>query len=327
MDDGDPGPPWDWRVASRPPARDRAQEDLRAALALTDLSAVGLPERLLHALAATVDAARYWQEPDDIDQVLADGDVAALLHPVAEAVAGSPASRWWGRPLDAGGQHTVGWSPEHTPPPFTGARQALQRWRDAVRADERLAAGERTADPRDQWAGAWWSTPALDWYALTTGTLPGLATGPLPAPSRLRLVEDGMGWETAVTWPVHVPAGARVLEVTEPADWVDLVRQHPMEVTVLRRGTWWQNTGWDGTWLIPDWAAVAEEHDAVHLSVDGYLATAGRALPVDVPGPPACTLLAGFEPDATWWLTDLPELGAPTHWRQLDDDLPHWAPV
>ena len=300
---------------------DDLRASLAAELAATDLTGVGSAD-ILTALVRSVDAAMYWQPPDDEDQLIADAELAALLRPVAELVAAAPASRWWSRPLDATGQHVVGWEPEHPAPRFTGARSALARWRDAVREDERQAVGERTADPRDQWAGAWWSTPAHDWYALTTGVLPGSL-----APARLSLVEDTLGWQTAVTWPVPVPEDARVLEVTRPADWVDLVRRHPLEVTVLRRGTWWQATGWDGTWVIPDWAAVAEEFDAVHLTVDGYLSTAGRALPVDVPGPPACTLLAGFEPDATWWLTDLPELGEPTRWERRDEEWPRWTPA
>lgn len=298
------------------------RSSLAAEIAATDLSGVG-PAELLAALARSVERAMYWQPADDEDQLLADDETAALLRPVAELVVASPASRWWSRPLDAAGQHVVGWEPEHPAPRFTGARSALARWRDAVREDERRAAGERTADPRDQWGEAWWSTPAHDWYGLTTGAVPGSPA----VPTRLPLVEDTLGWSSAVSWPVQVPDAARVFEVTGPADWADLVQLHPQEVTVLRRGTWWQLTGWDGRWLIPDWAAVAEEWDGVHLTVDGYLSTAGRALPVDVPGPPASTLLAGFEPDVTWWLTDLPELGAPTRWRRSDDEWEHWTPV
>jgi hypothetical protein len=46
-----------------------------------------------------------------------------------------------------------------------------------------------------------------------------------------------------------------------------------------------------------------------------------------VPGTTAGTVLAGAAPDATWWLTDLLELGAPTSWRRQDGDLPRWAEV
>jgi hypothetical protein len=117
-----------------------------------------------------------------------------------------------------------------------------------------------------------------------------------------------------------------VLELAAPADWAALAQRHPLEVTASRRHDWWRITGWEGAWVVPDWAAVAEEADAVHLGVDGYLATAGRALPVDVPGAgPARTLLAGFDPGATWWLTDaLAGLGEPTDWRR-DDSGTTWV--
>ena len=59
-------------------------------------------------------------------------------------------------------------------------------------------------------------------------------------------------------------------------------------------------------------AAVAQaradaEVDAVHLTVDAYLSAAGRALPVELPagGAPACTVLAGWDPDVTWWISDV----------------------
>ena len=65
---------------------------------------------------------------------------------------------------------------------------------------------------------------------------------------------------------------------------------------------------------------------AVHVAVDGYLSAAGRALPVEHPSGPAATVLAGWDPDATWWLTDVrPGLGAPTDWRCADDR--HWQPA
>jgi len=42
---------------------------------------------LMTALLESVDAARYWQEPYEIDRLLADTRVQAALAPVAEAVA------------------------------------------------------------------------------------------------------------------------------------------------------------------------------------------------------------------------------------------------
>ncbi len=71
----------------------------------------------------------------------------------------------------------------------------------------------------------------------------------------------------------------------------------------------------------------AADFDGVYLSVDGYLSTAGRALPVHVRslGDQVATVLGGWDPDATWWLTDVATgLGAPVDWR-LDRDSLRWV--
>ena len=92
---------------------------------------------------------------------------------------------------------------------------------------------------------------------------------------------------------------ARIFEVDGPGAWQHLVAGYPRTATATYRHTWaW--TGWDGEWLMPRWPAVAREWDGVHLSVAGYLATAGRALPVGA----ARTLLGGWNPDETYWLAD-----------------------
>jgi len=83
--------------------------------------------------------------------------------------------------------------------------------------------------------------------------------------------------------------------------------------------TGWRVTRWTGTWLIPDFTAVAEDYDAVHLSIAGYLATAGRVLPVG----DSCTVLAGWDPDQTYWLTDtLTVAGPATIWTQTGEGPP-----
>jgi hypothetical protein len=95
----------------------------------------------------------------------------------------------------------------------------------------------------------------------------------------------------------------RVLELRGPADWARLVERYPLEVTASRRHDWWRTTGVDSRWYLPDYAAAARDHDAIHLSPLAYLMTAGLPLPV-LDG---VTLLAGWDPDATFWLVDLPE--------------------
>ncbi|CCH88035.1 conserved protein of unknown function [Modestobacter italicus] len=304
------------------PAAVRAS--LAADVSRIDLDAIGQPDRLLAALLASVDQARYWQPPDDADSALADPEVAALLSPVVEAVVRAPATQWWGEAVATGDQHVVGWPDEGVtvPPAVTGARSGLLQWRTDTLIDD--ARDDRPVDPTAPYSGHWWSTPTFAGVPVTTRARPGVAVD-RAAPVGLLLVEDEMGWQSARTWPVESPPTARVHEISGPAAWTALVSRYPLDVSAARRHDWWQVTGWAGAWAIPDWAAVAEAFDAVHLTVDGYLSTAGRALPVELDGRPTRTLLGGWDPDATWWLTEiLPPLGRPVDWRRRDDEPTRW---
>jgi hypothetical protein len=138
------------------------------------------------------------------------------------------------------------------------------------------------------------------------------------------LVEDSLGWPEARCWPVRVAPGARIYEISGPAEWGVLVRRYPLEVSKSRRHDWWRATGWAGRWLIPDFTAVASDYDAVHVTVRAYLTTAGKALPVGagetVGGPrvdEARTVLAGWDPDQTYWLADVLASSAlrPAGWK------------
>jgi hypothetical protein len=105
--------------------------------------------------------------------------------------------------------------------------------------------------------------------------------------------EDGYGDTEAVVRPLVLAENARVFEIDEPGAWQRLVTDYPGTATAPYRHTWaW--TGWDGEWLVPRWPAVAADWDGVHLSVAGYLSTAGRLLLVRS----ARTLLAGWNPSA-----------------------------
>jgi hypothetical protein len=77
---------------------------------------------------------------------------------------------------------------------------------------------------------------------------------------------------------------------------------HPRDVTASRRNDWSRWTGREGRWVLPDWRSVAAQWDGVHVSVAGYLNTAGMA--VDTGGE-AATLLAGWDADQTLWLRDV----------------------
>jgi hypothetical protein len=157
--------------------------------------------------------------------------------------------------------------------------------------DERRMSADRHLPAGSGVSGPWWTRPGV----LSTTRRLGRLGAVLLAGQ-----EDGFGDTDAVVWPVVVSGAARVLEIDGPQAWQRLVTDYPRPATATYRHTWaW--TGWDGDWVVPRWSAVARDWDGVHLRVAGYLATAGRALPVGT----ARTLLGGWNPDETYWLTDV----------------------
>jgi hypothetical protein len=278
---------------------------------------------LVPALAETAGMAMYWQKPDPVDWALNDHQVQESLLPIARAVAQSPATRWWAEPMAPDTQQYVEWvEADRGPPLLTGTGQELEAWRSATLEEERSAA-ERPADPAANWSGHWWSAPALSRLTATTRALPGLgAVG-------LALAEDSPGWATARCQPVSPCPGTRVYEITGPGAWAHLAARYPLDVSRSRRHDWWRVTGWAGTWVIPDYAAVAADYDAIHLTVLGYLTTTGRDLPtVGLATNDARTMLAGWNPDATYWLTDSLNAAGPAIQLMNRGDGPlSWAAV
>jgi hypothetical protein len=272
------------------------------AVARSDVEALAFarePASFFLALADAVAWAMYWQEPDDRDRRLADPRVAEQLWPVAEAVSRAPAARWFSTPMDPADQHEVvfenaGRGPLPDPP--HDGRSALLAWRADTLEDERRAA-ERPDDPRAPYSGSWWSTPALS--PLRRSTRSHQSLGPVG----LHLVEDALGWASARSWTLQLRPHAAIFEIQGADDWAELVERYPFAVTRSRRHDWYRATGLDLEWTIPDFYAVAGEYDAVHLTVAGYLSTAGRAIRAGQ----THTVLAGWHPDETWWLTDSPQ--------------------
>ena len=299
--------------------------ELAAAVGQTDWAsaAAGMSDLdLIESLAESVASAMPWQEPDTGDRALAHPEVADTLRPVARAVTSAPAARWWSSGLDPGTQQYVeSLLRSDEGPPLTGAAGRLEKWL-ATEAEEERSAAERPTDPTAPYSGYWWSSPTWARLADTTRALPGL--GPL----QLFAMEDWPGWAEVRCWPVTPDRPARICEITGPDDWVALVARYPLEVTKSRRHDWWRVTGWAGPWLMPDYAAAAADYDAVHLPVGGYLTTAGRALAVN----DARCLLAGWDPDQTYWLADVLAGVGPSvlwirddsvhlGWRQADSSL------
>jgi hypothetical protein len=302
------------------PRDQRLLDELARTLGSPDALAVAESARgsvLLAGLAEAVDSARYWQEPDETDELLRQRPVLTALGPVAALLSASLAG--WLRPSSAAldRQCFVQWTDERKlqPPSLTDAAGKLARWKASTIADERQAA-ERPRDPAAPWSGRWWSTPALSDLVTTTRSITGLGA------LKLMLVEDSIGWKRALVWPLAPASGSRIYEISEPMAWTGLVARYPLEVTLAKRHDWWRTTGVDASWLMPDWSAVAADYDGVHLTVSGYLTTAGRHLAVGQSG----TVLAGWNPDETYWLNDVLRPGAaPSGWHSTESQPPTWV--
>ena len=295
-------------------------------------------------MSDSVGWAMYWQPPDEIDQALAHSEVAEELAAVARAVTAAPANRWWSSLLARDHQHFVRLLIGETdhgltgePPDLAGADANLAGWLAHTIEEERSAAS-RPTDPAAPHSGHWWSAPALSRLVWSTRSLRDFG------PVGLVLVEDAPGHSEAIAWPLAVAPEVRVFEVRAPRDWIELAARYPLEVTKSHRHDWWRVTGWDGTWVVPNFAAVAADFDAVHVTVGGYLTTAGRALSVGpgigapggssgggvAPTEEAKTMLAGWPPDETYWLADvLQTTGRPVRWANPapTDDLLAWMPL
>lgn len=260
------------------------------------------PTSAQEAFGAAVDAAWYWQEPAGEDRLAADRDVQAALRPLAHELTVHPELSWWSQ--DALEQQSlIAW--EDPDASHGGQGPSLQEWARSTRAEELRAQRDRPADPQANSSGTWWSTPVISRRS-TVGRIP----------ETLDLVEDGFGWEAADVAPVARPE--RVLELRSAEDWVRLCRTHPLEVSASRRHDWYRATGVDGRWVIPDWSAVAQEADAVHLPAVTYLELAGRALPL---GDGRSTMIAGWDPDATFWLRGDPVSTGPSErWLRGSQD-------
>ncbi|MFT3887071.1 MAG: hypothetical protein QM713_02750 [Arachnia sp.] len=251
-------------------------------------------ELLRSCLAQSVDAAMYWQEPDGDDLLTAIPSVREALGRVAEWVASSASASWLSTAIDRENQWELHWHDADTHRPQS-THSVLDAWRTETIATETDAHG----------SAYWWSTPP-NGLPVSCGSLPD------GAPSGLWFVEDTVGWKKADARRVEVPTSAAIYEIRSADDWATLCRRHPIEVTSQKRHVWQETTGRTGRWAVPDWSRVAKHYDAVHLSYTGYLSAAGVSIPVD---DETASLIAGWNPDATYWFTDITHTGDPIAWR------------
>ena len=283
--------------------------DAVAAADLATVAASSDPLAYFDVLCGMVSTAVYWQNPWDVadERRLARPDIRSALLPVASAILSAPGLRWWAAPVDLARQYFVQFLGDRGYPDsyeldLSGAAAGLARW---------------SADD-DEGSGHWWASPV--WHLPHTFPLVDVA-GLVGLP----MLEDTSGWVRARSWTLRPAAAARVYEVTGQDAWAQLVNRYPHDVTRSRSKPWGATTGLESRWLIPDYAAVAADWDGVHVSLLGYLASAGAAMAVEG----GHTVLAGWEPHATWWLTNsLAPAGLPQDWAEDDEESgAPWHPV
>lgn len=256
------------------------------------------PELLRAALADSVAAAMYWQPPDAEDTMFADPRIVGALERVAEHVASSGVIQGWMAASTAANQWMITWTGEGTEgqwePGLDPAHSQLKTWELTLAETERARKRDLRKKMRKVGSGHWWSNPPGGLYR-------SFGTFDREEPIGLACAEDGMGWCSALVQRLQVECRKPVFRITEPKHWADLCRRYPLEVSATMRRNWFETTGRDGLWVQPNWQAVAEDYDAVHLGIGAYLAGAGEIIEVDTRN---ASVIAGWNPDETYWFTD-----------------------
>jgi hypothetical protein len=268
---------WESPVEADPAAVERA---CRAVAHMT------LGSLLSHAIEAAGTLAGPWMSdaPRDLARAYL---VANERRPLAETI-----SARFGPQLHAGaGAATQELWLDHAAPP----RPTLVRFQDL---QEGYSSGEFP------WRGLW-------------------TVSALPAEAHDGMVGWWEMWGSPITrWRLPVEPSARILEIHRPQDWVTLVERFPRRA--IERHSGWELPGPNqrvadlavllavagqhacrthvGDHLVPDWPAVAEHHDAVHLSWAGFLTSEGFVANLPDGG---VAMLRYWASERTLWLRDV----------------------
>lgn len=241
-------------------------------------------------LAEALDAASFlagpWS-PGAVDSLTLAYQLAGARRPLAEAVWSRFAARLAG-PLGRDAQEH--WIDE--PDPFRPLEPAFGDY------EHGYGNGEFT------WAGVW------------------TVTSPPPEIHDPLIAAWEVGRGRISRWRLPVRDDARVWEIEHPGDWVRLVETFPRVATGPHFG--WELPGPNqhqgelsrlvalpgqhaarveiGPHVIPDWSAVAERYDGVHLSWAGFLTAEGYVADLADGG---VTMLRYWGSERTLWLHDV----------------------
>lgn len=264
-----------------------AQKSAREARALLRGRVEAALPGLRRELAAEENAAQVLRRVGEVTEDLAFGsDWTVLdrvlgaardeLRPAAELLLASPATEWWWAPALLADQRWIA-DPGDVLPVRGDGEEAL---RAALSKQDEFA------------ASCWWSSVLDPAVVRTTRSLAGVDAIPLACQEGAELI-----YGTKAIWSLEISPGARVYEIQSAADWVALTARYPRITPGARDWARWAGLSVE-RWSSPDWVAVRQHWDGVHVSLGGYLSAAYRALPVGS----ETTMLAGWNPDETLWL-------------------------
>jgi hypothetical protein len=211
------------------------------------------------------------------------------LRPIAQLLAKKPELDWWWGDVDHDAQR---WISQRNDEGLSDRELS-----DALTMNRSKEVFSRLSDDDIQ---SWWVTPGGDQISDTT-------LGPVGSALAVKLVCNDdwiMDRANAQVWKVAIPTDAKIYEIHSPQDWVHLVERFPRLRTNPDTTNWLRWTGSSGPWLVPDWKAVAEHFDGVHVSIGGHLSTAYTAWPIG----DHFTILSGWHPDSTFWIGRSPQV-------------------
>ncbi|MET4782737.1 hypothetical protein [Glaciihabitans sp. UYNi722] len=155
------------RYAAKQPADDNLLSALVRVLRDIDPTSIATTDEkaLLLPLAESVDAARYWQEPDEEDRLLTNPTIVEALRTIAQALASAPSATWWSSPVALTQQRHVTWLDEgyDVSLSLVDAAGKLERWKATTQLNERKARLRALSVPI---SGDWTSSPT--WLLPTT---------------------------------------------------------------------------------------------------------------------------------------------------------------
>ena len=264
---------------------------------ITTAAAIGLtpsqladPATSLYLAAQAADDVELYHTQSDREKELSFLHQGATKHSrLARQILAHPDTSWWFTPLDTGSQIWV--SQDRNPPT------------------------EQPSEP--SWIHA--DTSRSLWAFVTSTHINNTAS--MLAAVDLQICDVGYGYGTGydgppfAVWHMKPAPGMRIFEISSPHAWHELCVRYPLRKKFDLND--FARLALDaidvGSYMEPDWAKVAEDWDAVHLTLGGLLTS--HQVPVESQA--GWTYHYGWDAEQTRWLR-----WAFTEHKRIDDHTP-----